>query len=76
MKNLFLFYKNFVDDNELVIKYAYVMKQVGSNDCRLFCIAYAEDLAEGNDSSDFKYDQSSMRLHLLECFKKENWLNS
>ena len=52
------------------------MKQVGSNDCRLFCTAYAKDLAEGNDPSDIAYNQSSMRLHLLECFKKENWLNS
>ena len=43
---LFLFYKNFVVDNDLVIKYADVMKQVGSNDFELFCIAYAVDLAE------------------------------
>ena len=59
VKNLlFLFYKNFVAGNELVIKYADVMKQVGSNDCGLFCIAYAVDLAEGNDPSDIQHDQS------------------
>ena len=55
---LFLFYKNFVVVNELVIKSANLIKQVGSNDCRLFCIAYAVDLAEGNDPSDIEYDQS------------------
>ena len=65
-----MFYKNFVVDNELVIKYADVTKQNGSNDCGLFCIAYAVDLAEGNDPSDFEYDQSCMRWHLVECFKK------
>ena len=71
VKNLlFLFYKNFVADNELVIKYAGVMKQVGSDDCGLFFIAYDSDLVEGNDSSDIEYDQSCMRLHLVECFKK------
>ena len=52
------------------------MKQVGSNDCGLFCIAYAVDLTEGNDPSDIEYDQSCMRWHLVECFKKENWLYS
>ena len=36
VKNLlFLFYKNFLVDNELVTKYADVMKHVGSNDCGL-----------------------------------------
>ena len=45
-------------------------KQVGSNDCGLFCIPDALDLAEGNDPSDIEYDQSCMRWHLVECFKK------
>ena len=67
---LFLFYKNFVADNELEIKYADVMKQVGNDDCGLFCIAYAVDLAEGNDPSGIDYNQSCMRLLLVECFKK------
>ena len=71
VKNLFSFYKNFVVDNELVIKYADVMKQVGSNDCGLFCIAYAVDLVEGNDPADIEYDQSCTGWYLVECFKKE-----
>ena len=65
-----MFYKNFVVDNELVIKYADVMKQVGSNDSGLFCIAYAVGLAEGNDPSDIQHDQSWMQWDLVECFKK------
>ena len=55
-----------------MIKCANVMKQVGSNDCGLFCIAYAVDLAEGNDPSDIEYDQSCMRWHLVQCFRKGN----
>ena len=47
------------------------MKQIGSNDCGLFCIAYAEDLAEGNDPPDIKFDQSCMWRHLVECVKKQ-----
>ena len=70
VKNLlFLFYKNFIVDGELVIKYADVRKQIGSNDCGLFFIAYAVDLAEGHEPSDIKYDQSCIRWHLVECFK-------
>ena len=61
-----MFYRNFVVVNELVIKYADVVKQNGSNDCGLFCIAYAVDLAGDNDPSDIEYD----RWHLVECFKK------
>ena len=55
-KLLFLFYKNFAVDKELVINYANVMKQVESNDCGLFCITYTVDLAEGNDPSGIEYD--------------------
>ena len=46
------------------------MKQVGSDNCALFCIAYAVDLEEGNDPSSIEYNQSCMRLLLVECFKK------
>ena len=67
---LFLFYTNLVVDNVLVIKYADVAKQVGSNDCGLFCIAYGVDLAEGNDPSDIEYDQIYMWWHWMKCFKK------
>ena len=71
VKNLLvLFYNNFIADDKLVIKYADVMKQVGIEDCELFCIAYAVDLAEGKDPSDIEYDQSCICLHLMECFKK------
>ena len=73
---LFLFYKDFVADDELEIKYADVMKQVGNDDCGLFCIAYAVDLAEGNDPSGIDYNQVACVCFWWSVSKKENWLNS
>ena len=50
------------------------MKQIGSNDCGLFCIAYAEDLAEGNDPPDIKFDQNCMWRYLVECVKNSGFM--
>ena len=75
-KLLFLFYANLVVDNELVLKYSDVMKQVVRNDPGLFCIAYGVDLSEGNDPLDIEYDQICMWWRLMEFSKKENWLCS
>jgi len=43
-------------------------KQKGSKDCGLFAIAFATALAYGQNPSKLKYDQSSMRSHLVRCF--------
>jgi len=43
-------------------------RQQGSRDCGLFAIAYVVDLAQGVDPAQVKYDQPSMRRHLLKCF--------
>ena len=40
-------------------------------DCGLFTIAYATDLAFGNDPSKIIYDQASMRHHLLRCLEQK-----
>lgn len=44
--------------------------QKGSVDCGLFAIAYATDLAFGNDPASFKYDQTVLRTHFLDCIAK------
>ena len=41
--------------------------QTGSTDCGLYAIAYAVDLAAGNNHFDIIYDQSAMRSHLSQC---------
>ena len=43
--------------------------QEESTDCGVFAIAYAFELALGNDPSLFVFDQSKMREHLLTCFE-------
>ena len=46
-------------------------QQIGSTDCGLFSIAYAVDLLLGNNPSNIIYDQSKMRVHLLNCLETE-----
>ena len=43
-------------------------KQKGVNDCGLFALAYAVDIAEGRNPAKFKYDQEKFRDHLFNCF--------
>ena len=49
--------------------------QNGYNDCGLFALAFATSLANGEDLSNIKYDQSLMRKHLQVCFENKE-LNS
>ena len=41
--------------------------QKGGSDCGLFAIAYAVDLCQGIEPADVRYQQESMRSHLLQC---------
>ena len=45
-----------------------MQRQIGGDDCGLFAIAIAADLAHGNDPSMIRYDQHAMRSHLVSCF--------
>ena len=44
-------------------------RQEGSVDCGIFAIAYATELAHGNDPASFTYDQASFRPHLFSCLE-------
>ena len=44
-------------------------KQQGSRDCGIFALAYATELADGFDPSNFIFDQSKMRDHLFNCLE-------
>ena len=44
-------------------------KQQRSCDCGIFTLAYATELANGFDPSNFIFDQSKMRDHLSNCLK-------
>ena len=48
-----------------------VGKQVGTQDCALFSIAFLTSLAHGEDPTMIRYDQDEMRSHLTLCFKRK-----
>ena len=41
----------------------------GSNDCGLFAIAYATELAHGGDPAKVVYSQGEMRSHFIKCLE-------
>ena len=45
-------------------------KQKGGKDCGLYSIAFPTALAFGLHPSKLKFNQSIMRQHLVDCFKK------
>ena len=47
-----------------------VQKQCGGDDCGLFAIANAVQLAKKLDPVQVKFHQYQMRAHLLNCFEK------
>ena len=46
-----------------------VQRQVGSNDCGLFALAFATDLCHGLDPVNQRYEQGSMRQHYVSCLE-------
>ena len=48
--------------------------QAGGVDCGLFAIAYATEIAFGQNPASFIYDQSKMRSHLLTCLGMKQML--
>jgi len=61
---------NLFANNHLKLEMVNVHKQVGSNDCGLFSIANAVQLAKKNDPAKIKYIQCAMRPHLIKCFSQ------
>ncbi len=57
--------------HSVTINVVNVQKQIGCNDCGLYAIAMAADLCSRIDPFESSYDQSSMRIHLKECFESE-----
>ena len=46
-----------------------VQRQVDSNDCGLFALAFATDFCHGLDPAMQRYDQGSMRQHYVDCLE-------
>ena len=49
-----------------------VQHQKGDSECGLYAIAYATDLAFGNDPASYIYKQSELRAHLVNCLKRDH----
>ena len=57
---------------ELHVDVPPVQQQRGATDCGLFGIAFASELAKGeNFPKDITFNQSRMRSHLLQCFEND-----
>ncbi|CAH1251049.1 PKD1L3 [Branchiostoma lanceolatum] len=58
--------------NVLAVLLPEVQRQWNADDCGLYAIAWAVDIAEGQDVSRVVYDDRKMRSHLQMCFKEGN----
>ncbi|XP_078671420.1 uncharacterized protein LOC144911416 [Branchiostoma floridae x Branchiostoma belcheri] len=69
---LYQTYAAFADQerNILTIILPEVQRQKNVFDCGLFAIAWAVDIAQGQDVSSIAYDDRKMRSHLEKCFKQ------
>ena len=58
-------------DPHLVVHIPPVQQQKGTTDCGLYAIAFAVHAAFGDDVMNLEFDQTQMRSHLLQCFRKK-----
>lgn len=59
------------DNNSATIKVINSQKQTGVKDCGLFSIAFATAIAFGQNPTKQKFQQQSMRAHLVNCFESK-----
>ena len=59
------------DINSVVIRVINSQKQIGVKDCGLFSIAFATAIAFGQNPTEQKFQQQSMRAHLVNCFENK-----
>lgn len=64
-------YGNLAKGVSLFVDICHVERREGSNDCGVYAIAYATDLAHGRNPYRYSYLQADMRKHLMECLEKE-----
>ena len=67
-KQLCSLYRDQIQNFKLEVELLTVQTQKGVVECGLFAIAFAVDLAFGNDPATIFYDQDDMRSHLLDGF--------
>ena len=63
-------YKNLATGSTLAVELPPAQVQRGGVDCGLFAIAFAYELAAGNNPSDVSFEQGKMREHLVRCLER------
>ena len=61
-------------NKQLEVRFIDVQVQEGSDDCRVFAIAFATALGDIVDPHSLSLDQKKMREHLASCFEKGEML--
>ena len=72
MKQIRVLYSPDITITPTVLKAELRSIQLGSKDCGLFAIAYAVEIAYGNDPAKFIFKQSDMRQHLHNCLTSKS----
>ena len=72
MKQIRVLYSPNITIMPAVLKVELRSIQSGSKDCGLFAIAYAVEIAYGNDPAKFIFRQSDMRQHLRNCLTSKS----
>ena len=55
----------------LLYRYKFCQSQVGSSDCGVFSLFFATAIAQGDDPSQYTFDQQKMRSHPHHCLEQE-----
>ena len=72
MKQIRVLYSPDITITPTVLKAELRSIQSGSKDCGLFAVAYAVEIAYGNDPAKFIFKQSAMRQHLHNCLTSKS----
>ena len=58
-------------NQRITLKIQKVQFQKGASDCDAYAIAFATDLAYGNNPASREYEQTKLQSHYLECLSKK-----
>ena len=58
-------------NQRITLKIQKVQFQKGAFDCGAYAIAFATDLAYGNNPASREYEQTKLQSHFLECLSKK-----
>ena len=60
----------YIGQSSLSIKKISVQQRSGDTDCRLFAVAFALEICEGQDPRNLSFNQGRMSTHLFNCLQQ------